>query len=438
MRTQWHGRPNWRSMVNILSRWREDYILLSWHGRQDILSRRLNQQIYGTLNPVQINNNTTRGSTPGLMNPAMGPLSPSVPLPPRGPDEGFPRRAAIPNNFFGLTRHIVPSPNTATPAQQGPSRGASTTASQNIGGPSSGQVPTISSTFGTSRGGRGVGRASQAPSTFGTTRGGRGVSQPSQLPRPSGVMRGGRGVSKPSHGPSTYGVTRGGRGVNQPSQAPSVFGTMRGGRRASQPSQVTGGTSSSSHAQTIPSTSKTTRSGRLFGKRSVRPGEQDPASDADDDDDDDERYRSDHEARSRSATAAPTRQVTPLPPMDESYINNANEYLTEHGASPLQRHEESRLFRRARERVEPAPPGRDTIEGFSYPAGLFDTDRQTRPGNDPFTWPTPNITTTASIDPVTGARIVIRRPGQLQSPSDAVSQPKPPSDSQSRRRNEDL
>jgi len=369
-------------MVNILSRWREDYILLSWHGRQDILSRRLNQQIYGTLNPVQKNNNTTRGSTPGLINPAMGPLSPSVPLPPRGPDEGFPRRAAIPNNFFGLTRHIMPSPDTATPAQQGPSAGASTTVSQStFGGPSSGHV-------------------SMAQSASGTTRGGRGMSQPSRIPRPSGVTR--------------------------------------GGRRASQPSQATAGASPSGQAQMVPSTSKTTRSGRLFGNRTVRPGEQDQASDADDDDDDDEQYRSDHEGRSRPASSAPNRPASPLPPMDESYTNNANEYLTEHGASPLRRHEESRLFRRARERAEPAPPGRDTVEGFSYPAGLFDTNRQTRPGNDPFTWPTPNITTTASIDPVTGARIVIRRPGQLQSPSDAVSQPKPPSDSQSRRRKQDL
>lgn len=400
MRTQWHGRPNWRSMVNILSRWREDYSLLSWHGRKAILSRRLNQQVYGTLNPVQINNNTTRGSTRGLINPAMGPLSPSVPLPPRGPDEGFPRRAAIPNNFFGLTRHIMPSPNTATPAQQGPSAGASTTVSQStFGGPSSGHV-------------------SMPQSISSTTRGGRGMSQPSRIPRPSGV-------------------TRGGRGTSQTSQAPSTFGITRGGRRASQPSQATAGASLSGQAQMVPSTSKTTRSGRLFGKRTIRPGEQDPASDADDDDDD-EQYRSDHEGRFRPASAAPTRPASPLPPMDESYTNNANEYLTEHGASPLRRHEESRLFRRARERAEPAPPGRDTVEGFSYPAGLFDTDRQTRPGNDPFTWPTPNITTTASIDPVTGARIVIRRPGQLQSPSDAVSQPKPPNDSQSRRRNEDL
>jgi len=399
MRTQWHGRPNWRSMVNILSRWREDYILVSWHGRQDILSRRLNQQIYGTLNPVQITNNTTRGSTPGLINPAMGPLSPSIPLPPRGPDEGFPRRAAVPKNFFGLTRHIMPSPNTATPAQQGPSAGASITVPQSIGRPSFGQVPTASSTFGTTRGGQGVSQPSQAQSTFGTTRGGRGVSQ----------------LSK----------------------APSTFGTTRGGRGVSQPSQATAGASSSSQAQTIPSSSKTTRSGRLFGKRTVGRGEQDPASKSDDDDDD-ERYRSDHEGRSRSATAAPTRQATPLSPMDESYTDNANEYLTEHGASPLQRHEESRLFRRARERAEPAPPGRDMAEGFSYPAGLFDVDRQTRPGNDPFTWLTPNITTTASIDPVTGARIVIRRPGLPLSPSDAASQPKSPSDSQRRRRNEDL
>lgn len=420
MRTQWHGRPNWRSMVNILSRWREDYSLLSWHGRKAILSRRLNQQVYGTLNPVQINNNTTRGSTPGLINPAMGPLSPSVPLPPRGPDEGFPRRAAIPNSFFGLTRHIMPPTNQAAPAQQGTTVGAYTTFPQTVyGGPSSGQVPTAPSIFGTTRGGRGASRAFQAPSIFGTTRGGRGASQP-------------------SHAPGTFSTTRGGQGVSQLSQAPTTFGTTIGGRRASQPSQATAEGLSSGQTQTGTSTSKTTRSGRLFGKRTVRPGEQDQASDADDDDDDDEQYRSDHEGRSRPASAVPTRPASPLPPMDESYTNSANEYLTEHGVSPLRRHEESRLFRRARERAEPAPPGRDTVEGFSYPAGLFDTDRQTRPGNDPFTWPTPNITTTASIDPVTGARIVIRRPGQLQSPSDAVSQPKPPNDSQSRRRNEDL
>lgn len=210
----------------------------------------------------------------------------------------------------------------------------------------------------------------------------------------------------------------------------------------SQPSQATAGASSSGQAQARSGTSKTTGSGRLFGKRAVRRGEQDHASDAndDDDDDDDERYRSDHEGRSLPATAAPTRRATPLPPMDESYSNNANEYLTEHGVSPLQRHEESRLFRRARERAEPAPPGRDRVEGFRYPAGLFDTDRQARPGNDPFTWPTPNITTTASIDPVTGARIVVRRPGQLQAPNNTASQttpPTPPSGSQRRRRNED-
>ena len=295
----------------------------------------------------------------------MGPLSPSVALPHRGPDEGYPRRAAVPTNFIGLTRHIMPPTNQAAPVQQGTTAGAYTTFPQSV------------------RGGRGACRASPAPSTFGTT---------------------------------------------------------RGGRTASQPSQATAGTSLSDLAQTAPSTSQTTRSGRWFGKRAVRLGEQDQASDADDDDDDDDddQYRSDHEGRSRPTSAAPTRPASPLPPMDESYTNSANEYLAEHGASPLQRHEESRLFRRARERAEPAPPGRDHVEGFEYPAGLFDADRQARPGNDPFTWPTPNITTTASIDPVTGGNIIVRRPGQLPSPRDGASQPEPPSDSPSRRQNEDL
>jgi len=332
---------------------------------------------------MQINNNTTRGSTPGLINPAMGPLSPSVPLPLRGPDEGFPRRAAVPNNFLGLTRHIMPSANPATQAQQGPSAGAGTTVSQStFGGPSSGHVSTA---------------------------------------------------------PSSSGTTRGGRGLSQQSQAPSTSGATRGGQRVNQPSQITAGASSSGPAQTTPSTSKTTRSGRFFGKRAVRPGEQDPASDSDDGDDS-EGDRSDNERRSRAATAAPSRPATPLPPMDESYTNNANEYLTAHGASPLQRHDESRLFRRARERAEPGPPRQGTLEGFNFPAGLFATDRQERPGNDPFTWPTPNVTTTASIDPVTGARITIRRPGLPQSPNNAPSQtmpPTPPSGSQRYRRNED-
>lgn len=319
----------------------------------------------------------------------MGPLSPSVPLPHRGPDEGYPRRAAVPNNFIGLTRHIMPSTNQAAPAQQGTIGGAYTTFPPGLyGGPSSGQLPTAASTFGTSRGGQGTSRVFQAPGTFGTT---------------------------------------------------------RGERRASQPSQATAGASSSGLAQKRPGASNISRSGRWFGTRTVRPGEQERASDADaddddNDDDDDEQYRSDDERRSRPATAPPTRPATPLPPMDESYTDNANEYLTEHGASPLQRHEDSRLFRRARERAEPAPPGRDNVEGYIYPAGLFGTARQTRPGNDPFTWPTPNVTTAASIDPVTGGRIVVRRPGQLQSPSDAASQPRPPtppSGSQRRRRNED-
>lgn len=385
MRMQWHGRPNWHSLVNILGRWREDYKLLSWHGRQDILGRRLNREIYNSLNPVQIANNTTRGSTPGLINPAVGPLGPSVPLPHRGPDEGYPRRAAIPNNFVGLTRHIMPSTNRAAPAQPGITVGGHTTFAQSVyGGPSSGQLPTAASTFGTTRVGRGTSRVFQAPGTFGTT---------------------------------------------------------RGGRRASQPSQATAGASSSGRAQTRPGASNISRSGRWFGRRTVRQGEQDPDSDADhDDDDDDEQYRSDDERRSRPGTAPPTRPATPLPPMDESYTDNANEYLTEHGASPLQRHEDLRLFRRARERAEPAPPRRDTVEGYIYPAGIFGPDRQTRPDNDPFTLPTPNATPTASIDPVTGGRILVRRPGLLQSPSDAASQPgppTPPSSSQRRRRNED-
>lgn len=373
MRTQWHGRPNWNSIVNIVGRWRQDYSLLSWQGRAAILGRAPNQQVYGNLNLVQINNNTTRGSTPGLINPAMGPLSPSVPLPLRGPDEGFPRRATVPNNFLGLTLHIMPSWNQPPPAQHGPN--------------------TI------------------AP-------------------------------------PSTPQSSTGGLIPNQGQSSISTSSTTRSVRTPGQPPQGTTSGSLSSQTQTTQKTAKTTRSGRTFGQGTIKAGDPDAESELDDEEDE-ERHRSDDEGssrrfrqrRSRSNTLAPTRQLSPdteAAPKDEWYTNNANEYLTEHGGSPLQTHEESRLFRRARERAEPGPPRQGTVEGFIYPAGFFDTDRQARPGNDPFTWPTPNIATTASIDPVTGGRIRIHQPGLPQSPDNADSKPTPPGGSQRRRRNEDL
>lgn len=370
MRFQWYGRPYWNSLVNIIGRWRQDFSLLSWHGTGNVLDRRPNLVVWNTLSPAQRQNNTTRGSTPGLVNPAMGPLSAAVPLPPRGPDEGFTRRAPVPAGFIGRTRRIRLA-GQPVPAQQGPSATTTTSAPRTtIGGPSSGP----------------------------------------RLPAAC-----------------TSAVTGSGQTGGVPPQSITTI-------------------SSSGPAQPNPNGDRKTRSGTLFGQTTRHSGDRDIPTDADDEDDE-EAERSDRGGESRAATPAPPRQprrpATSSPPADQPRTTSTNNHPHALGAPPHQQYDGSRRVRQARERRQPVPPGYGTLpvpqgdgrlEGYSYPTGVFAPGRQSRAGNDPFTAvTTPSAPITASVDPVTGARIVVRQPG-LPQPFNPGSQSSQPDGSQRPRR----
>ena len=130
MRMQWFGRPN-HNAINMDSNrvWRPKFCILSWRYKGQILSSAPNSTVYNSLSPAQRQHNTTRGSTPGLINPALGPGSPSVPLPAMGADEGFVKRKPVPNGFVGLTRQIMPAgTQVAQSSGSGTQQGVSTNA----------------------------------------------------------------------------------------------------------------------------------------------------------------------------------------------------------------------------------------------------------------------------------------------------------------------
>ena len=115
MRMQWFGSPSWNTIQQRCGVfWRPTFRLLSWHGSGGPLDRAPNQVLYWNFNNAQRRNNTTRGATPGLINPAGGP---SVPVPALNPDHGFQRRYTAPGNLAGLTRDVMPGPGEERPKQ---------------------------------------------------------------------------------------------------------------------------------------------------------------------------------------------------------------------------------------------------------------------------------------------------------------------------------
>ena len=235
--------------------------------------------LYWNLNNAQRRNNTTRGSTPGPINPAGGP---SIPLPALNPDQGFPRRYTVPGNLVGLTRDIMPGPGEERPQQTRDRLARRYQVA--TGGPSAGQVPA-------------------RPITSGPT-----------------------------------------------------------GRSGSR--------------------------GQATGQNIGTNSDSDFDDDGFDDDDDDDDQQMDEVSGSEDVPASSIQTSAPAPPdqnplssgeitTGDSYTNNANEYLLQQGLSPLRAHQESIRQRRARERQEPTPPGRGTLEGWRYPTELLR-------GNDPF------------------------------------------------------
>ena len=106
MRMQWHSRPKQNTLNENTGRtWRKEFSLFSWHGTEPIRTRPTNIAVLGRLSPAHLANNTTRGITPGLVNPNL-PGGGSVPLPDLTPNQGFQRRKAAPPGHIGLTRTI--------------------------------------------------------------------------------------------------------------------------------------------------------------------------------------------------------------------------------------------------------------------------------------------------------------------------------------------
>ena len=104
MRMQRHGRPKQNSLnMHLCRTWRPQYTMLSWRFLGHLLMSRPCREIWDALSPAQKANNTTRGSTPGLINPAMGLQSPAVPLPDMTADSGFVRMILPPKNHQGPT-----------------------------------------------------------------------------------------------------------------------------------------------------------------------------------------------------------------------------------------------------------------------------------------------------------------------------------------------
>lgn len=100
MRMQKYGRPETNNINMHGSRtWRRRYSIATWFPTKGFDDNSNNETIQKALNPGQIQRNTTRGLTPGLIDPSRGPASPSVPRPALGADEGFHDRLAPPHDL---------------------------------------------------------------------------------------------------------------------------------------------------------------------------------------------------------------------------------------------------------------------------------------------------------------------------------------------------
>ena len=129
----------------------------------------------------------------------------------------------------------------------------------------------------------------------------------------------------------------------------------------------------------------------------------------DDDDDDEDDQQMDQESGSENLPVSGIPTSAPAPRTQEqfgsreittgdTYTDNANGYLNQQGLSPPRAHEESIRQRRARERQEPTPPGRGTLEGWRYPTALLRGNDPFAPARNPSTQQTPAAPSTASAD----------------------------------------
>lgn len=101
MRMQLDGRRSQTALNTEASRGREVYVMSSWHiNRKRIRPaiQFLKGNVFDRLTPAQIAANTTRGSTPGLIDPLRGAASRRIDLPrqsilrkPKKPKRGPPR-----------------------------------------------------------------------------------------------------------------------------------------------------------------------------------------------------------------------------------------------------------------------------------------------------------------------------------------------------------
>ena len=119
MRMQSHGRSTANKLnMHGFRTWRVSYRITTWFYRGDLATSPENRKIEAQLTPQQWANNTTRGLTPGLIDPSQGPGSASVPFPQFGPDEGFPRKPrGPPPGHQGPTRSIDWKPSHVGPNQ---------------------------------------------------------------------------------------------------------------------------------------------------------------------------------------------------------------------------------------------------------------------------------------------------------------------------------
>lgn len=96
MRMDRANRPNENALnMRACRYWRPAYSLISWHGKGTSSKE---ARVVALLSPAQRNNNTTRGTTPGLINPDLGEGSPRVPHPVDrdGQGQGRAQRTVVP------------------------------------------------------------------------------------------------------------------------------------------------------------------------------------------------------------------------------------------------------------------------------------------------------------------------------------------------------
>ena len=100
MRMERRNRPNENALNMLASRsMRPLYKMLSWHtkGRVATINTR-RAAVLAQLTPAQIAANTTRGSTPGLINPALGEIGGRIPHPVLRTGQGVQRGSRRPRS----------------------------------------------------------------------------------------------------------------------------------------------------------------------------------------------------------------------------------------------------------------------------------------------------------------------------------------------------